>query len=131
MDLGRLYRERTAELQDIKTCHELSALLADDEKSFYFYLMDSYYSDRDLSFIRKDITNDVAIAISLFCMVCRERKDEDNAKVYEYLKKYVYVDESPIQAGKVLAEQTMARARSKFLKDNNLELKNGELIKKE
>lgn len=85
------------DLKEVATTEQLEALLAADEKRFYFALMLFFLEKTDLSWgIRW--TPQLANAVTLFCKSCAL------PAVNRYYSKYINLKEIPTQIKKIAAE---------------------------
>lgn len=107
------YVERTVML-NISSSKDLQELLDTDETRFYFYLLGSFLTKRDLGNILYKASNSVAAAISLFCKECNESQIDIYKSVPDYFAQFMDVHESTIQIEKVLNEAKILECKEKY-----------------
>ncbi len=107
------YVERTV-IININSSKDLQELLDTDETRFYFYLLGSFLTRRDLGDILHKASNSVAVAISLFCKKCYESQIDIYKSVPDYFAQFMDVHESTIQIEKVLNEAKILECKEKY-----------------
>lgn len=114
--IDKLYDERSKQFS-IKTKEDLLNLLEDSEREFYFYLTYAYIRNLDLADIIDNSVTAIRIGISLFCL---QAEAVGLSSIKKYYDRFLVVDESSVQAYKVLSEFSISDKREKIVEKLNI-----------
>lgn len=118
--LKRVYayrKERCDGAWNIDNTEQLEKLLDDSEREFYFFLTYAYMSNLDLTGIITNESLPIRLAVAIYTS---QAKEQGYGSICEYLNQFIVVDESVVQAKKVIHEITMAKQRERIENDRKL-----------